>query len=306
MTELTHEIMKNYQVRKTKEQKNAFIELLQKHFPDMRIETGGLLNCRNLVIGDVENADVVFGAHYDTCKALPVPNMLFPKRPVLFVLYQLLIILPILLVSLASFVGVILLTDDFLLSYLAMIVVYGIGGWFLLGGEANTHTANDNTSGVVTLCEAYELMDLKQRTNAAFVFFDHEETGMWGSSLFRKMHKCAMRDKLLVNFDCVSDGDHFLIIASKKARTQYGEVLRNAFSDIEGKCVRFEKAAATLCPSDQMRFPCSVGVIALKRKRMIGLYLDKIHTKHDTIFQKENIAYFAGSICRLCEIFGKA
>lgn len=63
--------------------------------------------------------------------------------------------------------------------------------------------------------------------------------------------------------------------------------------------MRLEKAAITLFPSDQMRFPCSVGVAALKRKRMIGLYLDRIHTKHDTVFRKENIAYFAESICRL-------
>lgn len=65
MTELTYEIMKNYQVRKTSEQKTAFIELLKRYFPDMRVETGGMLKCRNIVIGDVENADVVFGAHYD-------------------------------------------------------------------------------------------------------------------------------------------------------------------------------------------------------------------------------------------------
>ena len=299
MTELTYEIMKNYQVRKTREQKTAFIELLKRYFPDMRVETGGMLKCRNIVIGDVENADVVFGAHYDTCKVLPVPNILLPKRPILFMLYQFLILIPLLLASLASLVGVLMVTGDFLVSWLAMVVVYGMGGWFLFGGRANTHTANDNTSGVVTLCEAYKMMEPGQRRNAAFVFFDHEETGLWGSSLFRRMHRCAMREKLLVNFDCVSDGDHFLIIAGKKARVKYGEELRSAFSDIEGKCVRLEKAATTLFPSDQMRFPCSVGVAALKRKRMIGLYLDRIHTKHDTVFREENIAYFAESICRL-------
>ena len=159
MTELTYEIMKNYQVRKTREQKTAFIELLKRHFPDMRVETGGMLKCRNIVIGDVENADVVFGAHYDTCKVLPVPNILLPKRPILFMLYQFLILIPLLLASLASLVGVLMLTGDFLVSWLAMVVVYGMGGWFLFGGRANTHTANDNTSGVVTLCEAYKMME---------------------------------------------------------------------------------------------------------------------------------------------------
>ena len=66
MIKLTNEIIKNYQIRKTKKQKTEFIELLRAHFPEMRIESGGFLKCRNLVIGDVESAKVVFGAHYDT------------------------------------------------------------------------------------------------------------------------------------------------------------------------------------------------------------------------------------------------
>lgn len=300
MTKLTDEIMKNYQVRKTKKQKTAFIELMQAHFPDMRVETGGLLKSRNLVLGDVENAKIVFSAHYDTCSVLPVPNILFPKNLLLFTFYQLLVMLPIVFVSLVSFVAVLVLTESFWPSYLAFIMVYVIGVWILLGRRPNEHTVNDNTSGVVTLCEAIERMDIKQRQNAAFVFFDNEETGMWGASLFRKMHKEAMREKLLINFDCVSDGDHFLIVANKKARVRYGEILSSTFPGMEGKQVRMERAATTLCPSDQMKFPCSAGVIALKRKKMIGLYLDKIHTKHDTVFREENITYFVDCICRGC------
>jgi hypothetical protein len=41
MIKLTNEIIKNYQIRKTKKQKTEFIELLRAHFPEMRIESGG-------------------------------------------------------------------------------------------------------------------------------------------------------------------------------------------------------------------------------------------------------------------------
>ena len=37
MTELTREILQNYQIRKTKAQKTAFIELMQARFPELRV-----------------------------------------------------------------------------------------------------------------------------------------------------------------------------------------------------------------------------------------------------------------------------
>ena len=306
MTKLTDEIIKNFQVRKTKKQKTEFIELMRAHFPEMRVESGGFLKCRNLVIGDVESAKVVFGAHYDTAPALPVPNLVFPKNLLFFVLWQFLIVLPMVFFMLVVGITVLVLTDSILLYCLSAAAVWVLFCWLLLGGKANRHTANDNTPGVVTLCEAMKRMGTDGFRDAAFVFFDQEETGLWGSLLFMKTHRETMKEKLLVNFDCVSDGDYFLLVSNKRARERYESALRRAFPGVEGKHVRFEKSFATLFPSDQIRFPCSVGVIALKRKWFLGLYLDKIHTKHDTVFQEENITYFAESICRLCDIAGEA
>ena len=40
MTELTQEILQNYQIRKTKVQKTAFIDFLRTRFPALRVETG--------------------------------------------------------------------------------------------------------------------------------------------------------------------------------------------------------------------------------------------------------------------------
>ena len=53
MTDLSNTILSDWQIRKTKKQKTAFIEFLQTQFPDLRVEQGGMLCSRNLVLGDL-------------------------------------------------------------------------------------------------------------------------------------------------------------------------------------------------------------------------------------------------------------
>ena len=79
-----------YEVRKRKEQKTAFIDMLRTHFGDrMRVETcGSLVKSRNSVIGDPETADAVYTAHYDTCAGLPFPNFITPRNLPVFLLYR--------------------------------------------------------------------------------------------------------------------------------------------------------------------------------------------------------------------------
>lgn len=306
MTELTQEILQNYQIRKTKAQKTAFIELMRAHFPELQVETGGAFKSRNLVIGDVKTAKAVFTAHYDTCAVLPFPNFITPKNPLVFLLYNLLICIPLFVVMVAVSAGLMLLTDSFWVAWLGMLAVFAGFFWIMVGGKPNAHTVNDNTSGVVTLCEILQSMTAEERQHAAFVFFDFEEAGMFGSSLFYKMHKAEMKGKLLVNFDCVSDGNNLLIIRSKKARKRYDDAICAAFLPEAGKNILLDKSATTLYPSDQMQFPCHVGVAALKRARFIGLYMDRIHTKRDTQFDPGNIEYLSESARRLTQALAKA
>ena len=94
MTELSQEILRDWQIRKTKAQKLRFIEFLQSRLPGLAVEEGGWPRCRNLVLGDPENADVIFTAHYDTCARLPFPNFITPKNLLIYLLYQLLILIP--------------------------------------------------------------------------------------------------------------------------------------------------------------------------------------------------------------------
>ena len=125
------------------------------------------------------------------------------------------------------------------------------------------------------------------------MFFDHEESGLFGSASFKSKHKNQMKDKLLVNFDCVSDGDHFLFVFSGKARKRYEAQLREAFAASEGKSVLFESGSTAFYPSDQVNFPLGVGVAALNKHPVFGYYLNRIHTQNDTVLQEENIAWFA-------------
>lgn len=298
MHELSHKILESYQVRKTKKQKTEFIELLKRELPkaDLKIEQGGFCRSRNIVIGDVESAEYILGAHYDTQPVLPFPNFLTPKNMLIYLLYMMLLVLIISIpMGIASGVVGYLTKDGFwgaVVSYIVLLIFLGM----MLFGPANKHTANDNTSGVITLIEAYYIEEIRQK--AAFVFFDHEEIGLFGSMYFAKKHKKTMGNKLLINFDCVSDGDTIMLIQNKSAKKQYEDRLKAAFLSNEEKTALITNASNTLYPSDQANFKCSIGVAAFKKNKLFGYYLDRIHTPKDTVFDEKNIAFIIEAVCR--------
>lgn len=300
MTSLSEEILKKYQVRKTKAQKTRFIEFMQSKLPELKVEEGGFPRCRNLVQGDVEKAEYILSAHYDTCAVLPFPNFITPKNFLISILYSLLVSIPFF----ALIFGLNLLLGRFDLSFwthelLSLSLFFLFFYFVFIGGRANPHTANDNTSGVVALCELMEALSGEELARTAFVFFDHEESGLFGSAFFRKKHKKCLKDKLLINLDCVSDGEHILIVQNRAARRKHGAALSAAFKAGMGKAVHLERASTTMYPSDQMGFPCAVAIAALKRSPLFGLYLDRIHTPRDTVFDESNIAFVRDGIKRL-------
>jgi len=298
MTALSRKILDEYQVRKTKKQKTAFIDLMKANFPEITVQEGGFPKCRNLIAGDVEKAKVILTAHYDTCAQLPVPNFITPKNFLFTALYSLLIVLPVVLAIYLVNVLVGMYTVDFTFHYAASLVIYLAFMLVLLAGPANKHTANDNTSGVIVLCELMQTLTPVQKEKVAFVFFDHEETGLLGSSLFHKRFKKIMDDKLLINFDCVSDGDHMMVSATKAARADYGDQLKKAFLPTEEKDILFTRSERTYYPSDQVGFKKAVAVASLKHKRFLGYYMDRIHTSKDTQFDTLNITLLCDSILR--------
>ena len=292
MDALCREILQNWQVRKSKAEKLAFIDMMQKSIPGLRVEEGGFPRCRNLVLGDVETAELVFTAHYDTCARLPFPNIVTPKNIVLYLLYNILITLPFLalMALLARLLVPRLEVAGFLLSLWLPI---GLMLYVFIFGPANRHTVNDNTSGVLTLIEIIRSMSEEERARCCFVFFDHEESGLIGSSRFAALHRKQMKSKLLINFDCVSDGDTFLFVQSRKARKGYEDAIQASFAPPEGKTALFERTSTAFYPSDQANFPVGVGVAALNKHPVFGYYLSRIHTERDTVLQEENIVFLA-------------
>lgn len=300
MTEISQEIFRRFQVRKSRAQKAEFIAFMREQFPELRVEEGGRLpRCRNLIIGDVDRAEILLSAHYDTCARLPFPNFICPQNMPLYILYSLLICIPFFLISALINFGLFFISDSYLLHMaVSLVVIFGLIYLVFFGGKANPNTANDNTSGVLTLCELYAALSPEQRAKTAFIFFDQEETGMFGSALFKKLHPQAARSKLLINFDCVSDGEHMLIVKSRAAKKLYGEAFAVAFTDGMGKTAH-HGGSGTFYPSDQMNFRLGTALAAMHKAPLVGLWLGRIHTKHDTVLDESNLQYICAGMKKL-------
>ena len=301
-------ILPEYEVRKSKAQKARFVDMLSEKYGDrLRAEeTRGLIKSRNVIIGNPERAKVVFTAHYDTAPVMPFPNFITPKNIPVYLLYQLLLVL-VIYIPVALVVGVSMYLTRGLSESVQIIIneavffasLIGVM-WLLLDGPANRHTANDNTSGVVAVLT---LADRLISDDFAFILFDNEERGLLGSSSYAAAHKSVRENTMIVNLDCISDGDHVMFLISKKASgSAYAAALEGLAEDVlgeYGKSAIITGPRGTVYPSDQRSFKVSIGVAALKKSpsRLIGYYMDRIHTKRDTQFDGANIA----AICDLLE-----
>ena len=293
MTELSEKILASWQVRKTREQKTAFIEFMKGELPSISIEEGGLGKNRNLIIGDPKTAKVIVGAHYDTCAALPFPNFITPKNFLVYVLYNLLLLLPMI-----ALIVVFFNTLNLLFYFAALAYAFGLSALMMLG-KPNKHTANDNTSGVIALCELWASLSDDEKAKTALVFFDNEENGLLGSRFYRSKHKSEIKNQLMITLDRISDGDYIMVIKSATAQKRYGGSIDGSFVSDGGKTVVPALSSNTLYPSDQSNFPHHVAIAALKKNKLVGYYLDKIHTKHDQNFDRANITLICDGVKRL-------
>lgn len=290
MTDFTKVIFDKHEIRKTRKQKDDFILSFAEYANSLRYKTNiekGSMGAKNIIIGNPETAKVVFTAHYDTCAVMPVPNFITPKNMAIYLLYQIFISLLMLLPS--FLVAGVLLYFENELAFVGWYVTFLLTYVLFIAGPANKHTANDNTSGVTVITDLMMKLPEQAKDEVAFILFDLEEAGLVGSSSYNSKHKKAMKDKLLINFDCVSDGNNF-IFALQKGAIGYKELLEECFKST-GEFEVEVSNRGIFYPSDQMMFKCGVGVAALKRTRRGILYMDRIHTKKDTVYQEENIEF---------------
>ena len=306
MTEAAKTVLTAYEVRKTKGQKEAFRAFLCRELGKLgyepRVESGrSLVTSHNVVAGDPEKARVLLTAHYDTCAVLPFPNFITPRNLPVFLLYQLAVAAVILILAAAVETAVLLAFDPPL--WVALLTVYAVLGfciWWMLAGKANRHTANDNTSGVIALLEMAAALPPEDRDAVCFVWFDNEELGLFGSSAFAGAHRRVRADTLTLNFDCVGDGDYLQFFPSRAVKRD-GEamaLLEAAFPSRGSKTVEVVRGFG-FYPSDQARFRRGVGVAALKKAPLIGYYMDRIHTRRDTVLEEDNVQLLCRGVLRL-------
>lgn len=293
MLEMPMDVLRDFPVRKTKRQKQAFREAVRAYAEQLgypcTVETGSL-GSRNLIIGNPGQADYLVTAHYDTCARLPISNFLTPCNFWLVLLWQVVLTLLILAVCVLLGLGVGLLTGSGTIGawcgYLLVWVILAL----MLAGPANPSNGNDNTSGVVTLLEIARSMPDNQRKKVAFVLFDLEEAGLVGSAAYRKAHRAQTDRQMVLNLDCVGDGDYLTLFPTKRLKKDRKRLtsLYKACGYFGKKSILVHEKGFSFYPSDQANFPWGVGIYALNKQGKT-LYLSRIHTKKDTILERTNV-----------------
>lgn len=288
------DVLTQFPVRKSKKQKQAFREAVQAYLTELGYEVTvekGSMGSRNLVIGNPDAARYLVTAHYDTPAGLPFPNLITPTNPVTFIAYQFLMVAAFLIVSFGAAFAADALLDVPELSFLVWYIVYFGLLFMMMFGPANKHNANDNTSGVVTVLEIAKSLPCEYREQVCFILFDLEEAGLIGSASHRSKHKKATENQVVLNLDCVGDGDEIMLFPTKKLRKdrEKMELLGSIGGCWDGKSVKLHEKGFSVYPSDQKNFPYGVGIAAFRRSKWAGLYCSRIHTKKDTILEKANV-----------------
>ena len=293
MKDYLNDINGRFPIRNSREQKKAFrayaISEAQAAGYSARAvpENGGH---DNVVIGEPEKAQTIFTAHYDTPRRALFPNLMLPTNPFLKFAYLFAVIVPMLAIAILAGVAVRKLTG--LEGMAGRFVYFGVYvaaylGLFLLMflGPANKHNINDNTSGtaaVLTLAQK-----LSGDPSAAFILFDNEEKGKKGSKAFAASHPDIKTGTLVVNLDCVGNGDTFIAGASSSAMSDPRfPTLKASLEHAGGKVFPASKAGMN---SDHKSFDRSVGIAACLYKKGVGYYTPRIHTGRDTVASPENI-----------------
>lgn len=286
------DVLEQFPVRKTKQQKQEFREAVQAYAESLGYscrEEQGTFGCRNLVMGNPETAKYLLTAHYDTCAGMILPNFITPCNVAIYLLYQFGLVFLMAIGAGTAGAAAGLLFGSGAVKWVSL-AVYWLLLFLMIMGPANKTNANDNTSGVVTLLEIVRTMPENQRHKVCFVLFDLEEAGLIGSASYRRKHKTASNNQIVLNLDCVGDGDHLMMFPTKKLRKD-----RRKMASLYRACGYFGPKSLLLCekgvfayPSDQKHFPYGIGICALRKRKKI-LYMSRIHTKRDTVLEQANV-----------------
>lgn len=287
------DVLREFPIRKNEQQKLNFRGAVVKYMSELgyicKTEKGSY-GGNNLIIGDPSQASYLITAHYDTCARMFLPNLITPCNFWTFLGYQIFITLLMMAIPVlpAIWIGQL---STFETGYFAWYFGFICLALLMMCGPANPSNANDNTSGVVTVLEIARSLPIEHRNKVCFVLFDLEEQGLLGSRSYRKAHKAETNHQIILNMDCVGDGNEMMIFPTKKLSKDPNkmQLLRKLPHANNGKSLSLHEKGFSVYPSDQRNFPYGAGFAAFKRKKGIGLYCDKIHTSRDTVLDENNV-----------------
>lgn len=257
----------------------------------------------NIIVGDIEQVEYIFTAHYDTPGKIPgyarFSYKLFGNTSIVF--SNLLIILIIILYSTFMVVlGKMFGLDDIIKLIANIPYIVLILGIFI----PNKNNYNDNSSGILTLMNiAHEISDHNINKNkVAFVFFNNEEWGLLGSTAMKKYwkkNKTPLKGKKIINFDCVGNGDTILITHGrndKLAKEMQERFKLSTIHDVE----RFKYNIIPLSDDFKFRKKGAIGIVFCNKSKLgKGYYIPDIHCSKDIKLNLENIELLTSEILNL-------
>lgn len=309
---IREEIDGQHSVRKTKEQKSAFEKWVMARMRRMGYSPyiDGMngkdkLKHRNIIVGDPQNAKLIVSAHYDTAATIGIPDWRIPRNLPVYLLFQGIILLGMLLLSLLVGTGLGLLTQSGDVLILTFFGMYMLLMLLMMFGKENKHNVNDNTSGVAALLETMQRLSPEVRENVAFILFDNQETGCRGSKWYGKQHVEIQTMQLLVDLNCVGDGEHFVISVPKMAegKDEYAplrESLEKHITDA-GLHAGFFRRITVRGAGDYRRFVCGLGVSAYHQSAGIGYLMGRVHTSRDTVCDQKNLDALSAGLAEAVE-----
>ena len=301
------DVLREFPVRKSKKQKQAFREAVHSYGERLGYpvtEEKAPFGARNILFGDPDKADFLVTAHYDTPARLPFPNFITPKNIVVYLLYQITVAFLLLVPCFAMSMIVGMFAENPIWMMLTLHITMFALLWLMMAGPANKTNANDNTSGVITVLETMAVLPQDLRDKVCFVLFDLEEAGLIGSMSYHSKHREASDRQIVLNADCVGDGDEVLLIPSRKLRKKHPALLegwKEMCPQTGEKSIAVQDRGVCFFPSDQGNFPLGVGIAAFRRKKGLGLYCARIHTPKDTVCEENNVILIRDFLIRIIE-----
>ncbi|WP_315118112.1 M28 family peptidase [uncultured Clostridium sp.] len=292
LEDLKNNITKTYGIRFFPKQKKRFLKYVGDELKKLGLEYTVIKG--NLVVGNVDGAETIFTAHYDTPGIMPhwinyIMKLSGHTRQISMV------ILIFVIISILNY---------FNLNFINNILFL----WFITILIPNRNNYNDNSSGIVTLLNiANEICnndDYKHKKHKiALVLFNNEEWGLLGSAYMKKYwtsNEVLLENKKNINIDCIGTGDNVMITHGKNEELA-GSIERALIESGKGKeVIKYKYKLIPL--SDEYNFRrYNISGIIFCNKALIpgGYYIPLVHSYKDKVLDLENVVWLTEELLKV-------